>query len=47
LKKVIAVVLAASTLATLAGTANAQPHRHHMRMCSFHHHHRVCTWGWR
>ena len=46
MKKVLAVVLTASVLAALAGTADARP-RHHVKVCSVHHHHRVCTWAWR
>ena len=47
MKKLIAVALAASALASLAGTADARPHRHQVRVCSMHHHHRVCTMVWR
>jgi len=45
MKTIIAALLAVSTLAAVAapGIAAAHPHRH--KVCSFHHHHRVCHWA--
>jgi len=43
MKTVLAIAVAAATLAAFASTADARPHHRH-RVCYVHHHHRVCHW---
>jgi hypothetical protein len=40
MKKIVLAAMALAILGTAA--ADARPHRH--RVCSVHHHHRVCRW---
>jgi hypothetical protein len=40
MKTIVAVAIAAFTLASIATSADARPHR----VCFRHHHHRVCHW---
>jgi hypothetical protein len=54
MKTIIAALVAASAVASVASVADAQPrrddtqqHRRHVRVCTVRHHHRVCTWSWR
>jgi hypothetical protein len=47
MKSFIAAVIAVAAIASTATVAQAMPHRHHVKVCTMHHHHRVCTWAWR
>jgi hypothetical protein len=42
MKKLITAAFALTVLAVTLGAADARPHRH--KVCSFHHHHRICHW---
>ncbi len=39
-------ILTAAVALTLlvAGAADARPHHHPHKVCTFHHHHQVCRW---
>jgi hypothetical protein len=40
MKAIITAAIAAITLASIAGVAEARPHK----VCHMHHHHKVCSW---
>jgi hypothetical protein len=44
MKTIIAAVIAATAIASLAGAADARPH--HRVVCTWHHHHKVCRSAW-
>ncbi len=44
MKTIIAAVIAATALASVASVAEARPWHHHHKVCRMHHHHRVCSW---
>ena len=46
----LAAIIAITTLAVGVTAADARmhhQHRHKVKVCSMHHHHRVCQWVWR
>lgn len=49
MKALVTALVAAVAVASLASAADAGPmhHRHAMKVCSMHHHHRVCRTVWR
>jgi hypothetical protein len=44
MKTVIAIAMAAATVAAVAPAANARPHHRPHKVCTIRHHHRVCRW---
>ncbi len=45
MKSILAALVVAAAAVSFAGVADARMHhRHHVKVCKMHHHHRVCHW---